>query len=182
VSPPSELADQGRRRTNIAAVPGTTELACKALLVRSSCTKSTVRFFFFPSDGLILKSIDGRRRGYSHRARDLTSSAWTTWRSSRPPPSSPPPPAAAAVRPRTRAAVILTVYYRGVANERAEMSCRWCDLAGAARPPLLLVGHRGKGMNARPSGDVRENTLRSFNDAATCPGVHYVEFDVQVRA
>ncbi|GJN03110.1 hypothetical protein PR202_ga20519 [Eleusine coracana subsp. coracana] len=52
--------------------------------------------------------------------------------------------------------------------------------AGRARPPLVVVGHRGKGMNARLRGDVRENTLRSFNDAARCPGVGYVEFDVQV--
>lgn len=53
---------------------------------------------------------------------------------------------------------------------------------------MVVVGHRGKGMNALASpdarlrGDVRENTLRSFNDAARCPGVDYVEFDVQVRA
>jgi glycerophosphodiester phosphodiesterase len=63
--------------------------------------------------------------------------------------------------------------------------------AGAAegRPPLVVVGHRGKGMNAlaspdpRTRGDVRENTLRSFNDAAAAghPAVAYVEFDVQVR-
>ncbi|PUZ46887.1 hypothetical protein GQ55_7G119300 [Panicum hallii var. hallii] len=62
--------------------------------------------------------------------------------------------------------------------------------AGAAegRPPLVVVGHRGKGMNAlaspdpRTRGDVRENTLRSFNDAAAAghPAVAYVEFDVQV--
>ena len=30
-------------------------------------------------------------------------------------------------------------------------------------------------------GDVRENTLRSFNAAAAAAGVAYVEFDVQVR-
>ncbi|RLM74532.1 glycerophosphodiester phosphodiesterase GDPD2-like [Panicum miliaceum] len=64
-------------------------------------------------------------------------------------------------------------------------------LAAAAegRPaPLVVVGHRGKGMNAlaspdpRARGDVRENTLRSFNDAAAAghPTVAYVEFDVQV--
>ena len=56
----------------------------------------------------------------------------------------------------------------------------------AARPPLVVVGHRGSGMNALAAppedprargGDVRENTLRSFNAA----GVAYVEFDVQVR-
>ena len=51
----------------------------------------------------------------------------------------------------------------------------------------MVVGHRGSGMNALAAppedprargGDVRENTLRSFNAAA---GVAYVEFDVQVR-
>ncbi|CAN6227893.1 unnamed protein product [Urochloa humidicola] len=71
-----------------------------------------------------------------------------------------------------------------------------CVLAAAAsdaadaegrRKPLLVIGHRGKGMNALASaderlrGDVRENTLRSFNDAAAShPAVSYVEFDVQV--
>jgi hypothetical protein len=47
-----------------------------------------------------------------------------------------------------------------------------------------VIGHRGKGMNALASADprmqeVRENTVRSFNDAARFP-VDYVEFDVQV--
>jgi len=61
----------------------------------------------------------------------------------------------------------------------------------AARPPLVVVGHRGSGMNALAAppedprargGDVRENTLRSFNAAAAAAaGVAYVEFDVQVR-
>jgi len=46
-----------------------------------------------------------------------------------------------------------------------------------------VIGHRGKGMNALASADprmqeVRENTVRSFNDAARFP-VDYVEFDVQ---
>ncbi|RLN09142.1 hypothetical protein C2845_PM11G05760 [Panicum miliaceum] len=58
----------------------------------------------------------------------------------------------------------------------------------AARGPggrFSVVGHRGKGMNALASGDrrlqeVRENTVRSFNDAARFP-VDYVEFDVQQR-
>ncbi|KAG2571732.1 hypothetical protein PVAP13_7KG118700 [Panicum virgatum] len=59
----------------------------------------------------------------------------------------------------------------------------------AARPPLVVVGHRGSGMNALAAapedprargGDVRENTLRSFNAAAAAAGVAYVEFDVQV--
>ncbi|OEL38453.1 Glycerophosphodiester phosphodiesterase GDPD2 [Dichanthelium oligosanthes] len=64
------------------------------------------------------------------------------------------------------------------------------DAAAAAegRPPLVVVGHRGKGMNAlascpdpRVRGDVRENTLRAFNGAAAAhPAVAYVEFDVQV--
>jgi hypothetical protein len=48
-----------------------------------------------------------------------------------------------------------------------------------------VIGHRGKGMNALASADrrlqqVRENTVRSFNDAARFP-VDYVEFDVQVK-
>ncbi|CAL5058059.1 unnamed protein product [Urochloa decumbens] len=47
-----------------------------------------------------------------------------------------------------------------------------------------VIGHRGKGMNALASADrrlqeVRENTVRSFNDAARFP-VDYVEFDIQV--
>ncbi|KAG2651183.1 glycerophosphodiester phosphodiesterase GDPD2-like isoform X2 [Panicum virgatum] len=61
------------------------------------------------------------------------------------------------------------------------------DAAPAARAPggrFSVVGHRGKGMNALASADrrlqeVRENTVRSFNDAARFP-VDYVEFDVQV--
>lgn len=59
---------------------------------------------------------------------------------------------------------------------------------GRRRPPLVVVGHRGKGMNALASpdprlrGDVRENTLRAFNAAAAShPAVAYVEFDVQVN-
>ncbi|XP_066346274.1 glycerophosphodiester phosphodiesterase GDPD2-like isoform X2 [Miscanthus floridulus] len=59
--------------------------------------------------------------------------------------------------------------------------------AAEGRPPLVVIGHRGKGMNALASpdprlrGDVRENTLRAFNDAAAShPAVAYVEFDVQV--
>ncbi|KAF8667260.1 hypothetical protein HU200_052928 [Digitaria exilis] len=59
---------------------------------------------------------------------------------------------------------------------------------GRRRAPLVVIGHRGKGMNAlaspdaRMRGDVRENTLRSFNGAAATgyPAVGYVEFDVQV--
>lgn len=49
---------------------------------------------------------------------------------------------------------------------------------------LVVVGHRGKGMNALASTDsrlqeVKENSLRSFNEAARFP-VDFVEFDVQV--
>ena len=62
------------------------------------------------------------------------------------------------------------------------------DAAAAARAlggRFSVVGHRGKGMNALASADrrlqeVRENTVRSFNDAARFP-VDYVEFDVQVE-
>ncbi|KAK1682784.1 hypothetical protein QYE76_043632 [Lolium multiflorum] len=56
---------------------------------------------------------------------------------------------------------------------------------GGARLPLVVIGHRGKGMNALASPDerlreVKENSVRSFNDAARVAGVSYVEFDVQV--
>uniref|UniRef100_A0A1D1Y8S6 glycerophosphodiester phosphodiesterase n=1 Tax=Anthurium amnicola TaxID=1678845 RepID=A0A1D1Y8S6_9ARAE len=49
---------------------------------------------------------------------------------------------------------------------------------------FLVVGHRGKGMNALASPDlrlraVRENTVLSFNEAGRFP-VDFVEFDVQV--
>ncbi|XP_062223240.1 glycerophosphodiester phosphodiesterase GDPD1, chloroplastic-like [Phragmites australis] len=52
------------------------------------------------------------------------------------------------------------------------------------RGRFLVIGHRGKGMNALASADrrlqeVRENTVRSFNDAARF-AADYVEFDVQV--
>nr|CAB3446698.1 unnamed protein product [Digitaria exilis] len=55
---------------------------------------------------------------------------------------------------------------------------------GGAGGRFSVIGHRGKGMNALASADrrlqeVRENTVRSFNDAARFP-VDYVEFDVQV--
>ncbi|CAM0904870.1 unnamed protein product [Alopecurus aequalis] len=57
--------------------------------------------------------------------------------------------------------------------------------AAGARPPLVVIGHRGKGMNALASPDerlreVKENSVRSFNEAARVAGVGYVEFDVQV--
>jgi hypothetical protein len=50
---------------------------------------------------------------------------------------------------------------------------------------LAVIGHRGKGMNALSSPDrrlqeVKENSVRSFNEAARFP-VDYVEFDVQVQ-
>jgi len=52
---------------------------------------------------------------------------------------------------------------------------------GAGR--FAVIGHRGKGMNALSSPDrrlqeVKENSVRSFNEAARFP-VDYVEFDVQ---
>ncbi|ONM17980.1 glycerophosphodiester phosphodiesterase GDPD1, chloroplastic-like isoform X1 [Zea mays] len=74
---------------------------------------------------------------------------------------------------------------------RAEATATATTTAAAAdqgrrRPPLVVVGHRGKGMNALASpdprlrGDIRENTLRAFNAAAAShPAVAYVEFDVQ---
>lgn len=56
--------------------------------------------------------------------------------------------------------------------------------AAAVGGRFSVIGHRGKGMNALASEDprlrdVRENTVRSFNDAGRFP-VDYVEFDVQV--
>lgn len=58
--------------------------------------------------------------------------------------------------------------------------------AAVGRPPLVVIGHRGKGMNSLASPDerlreVKENSVRSFNDAARVAGVGYVEFDVQVN-
>uniref|UniRef100_A0A0E0CL55 glycerophosphodiester phosphodiesterase n=1 Tax=Oryza meridionalis TaxID=40149 RepID=A0A0E0CL55_9ORYZ len=55
---------------------------------------------------------------------------------------------------------------------------------GGGGQRFAVIGHRGKGMNALASPDrrmqeVKENTLRSFNEAARFP-VDYVEFDVQV--
>ena len=49
---------------------------------------------------------------------------------------------------------------------------------------FAVIGHRGKGMNALASTDrrlqeVKENSVRSFNEAARF-AVDYVEFDVQV--
>ncbi|KAF0924952.1 hypothetical protein E2562_015020 [Oryza meyeriana var. granulata] len=59
------------------------------------------------------------------------------------------------------------------------------EAMAARKKPLVVIGHRGKGMNALASPDprlreVKENSLRSFNDAARVAGVSYVEFDVQV--
>lgn len=50
---------------------------------------------------------------------------------------------------------------------------------------LVVVGHRGKGMNELTSPDprfqeVKENSLRSFCEAALFP-VDLIEFDVQVH-
>uniref|UniRef100_A0A0E0K0A8 glycerophosphodiester phosphodiesterase n=1 Tax=Oryza punctata TaxID=4537 RepID=A0A0E0K0A8_ORYPU len=55
---------------------------------------------------------------------------------------------------------------------------------GGGGQRFAVIGHRGKGMNALASHDrrmqeVKENSLRSFNEAARFP-VDYVEFDVQV--
>lgn len=71
--------------------------------------------------------------------------------------------------------------------EAATATATTTTTAAEGRPPLVVIGHRGKGMNTlvstdpRLRGDVRENTLRAFNDAAAShPAVAYVEFDVQV--
>ncbi|KAL6634454.1 hypothetical protein ACP70R_027125 [Stipagrostis hirtigluma subsp. patula] len=71
-----------------------------------------------------------------------------------------------------------------VAADEAAASPAAKRRGGAAAGRFSVVGHRGKGMNALASADrrlqeVRENTVRSFNDAARFP-VDYVEFDVQV--
>lgn len=55
---------------------------------------------------------------------------------------------------------------------------------GAAARGFVVLGHRGKGMNALESADLRmravkENSLLSFNRAALFP-IDFVEFDVQV--
>jgi glycerophosphoryl diester phosphodiesterase len=60
------------------------------------------------------------------------------------------------------------------------------DGGARTRAPLVVIGHRGKGMNALASPDerlreVKENSVRSFNDASRVAGVGYVEFDVQVN-
>lgn len=54
-------------------------------------------------------------------------------------------------------------------------------LTSAEPSQILVVGHRGCGMNSSPSSDVpRENSIRSFNLAAT--HLPFVELDVQVTA
>ncbi|RRT54296.1 hypothetical protein B296_00029579 [Ensete ventricosum] len=55
--------------------------------------------------------------------------------------------------------------------------------AAAAARGFVVLGHRGKGMNALESADLRmravkENSLLSFNRAALFP-IDFVEFDVQ---
>ncbi|TVU29949.1 hypothetical protein EJB05_21545, partial [Eragrostis curvula] len=71
-----------------------------------------------------------------------------------------------------------------VAAEEVSAAAAAATNRGAAAGRFSVIGHRGKGMNALASADrrlqeVRENTVRSFNDAAAFP-VDYVEFDVQV--
>lgn len=56
--------------------------------------------------------------------------------------------------------------------------------AGQKPTKFLVVGHRGKGMNALASSDrrmkeIKENSILSFNAAARFP-IDLVEFDVQV--
>ncbi|KAL6652788.1 hypothetical protein ACP70R_011713 [Stipagrostis hirtigluma subsp. patula] len=51
------------------------------------------------------------------------------------------------------------------------------------RPPLAVIGHRGRRTPEGRVRDVRETTLRSFKDdggGARWPGVAYAEFDVQL--
>ena len=52
-------------------------------------------------------------------------------------------------------------------------------------PKFLVIGHRGNGMNQLQSTDrrmraIKENSIRSFNTAASSP-IDFVEFDVQVN-
>jgi hypothetical protein len=79
---------------------------------------------------------------------------------------------------------IYIIYINDLAAGAAEATT-----TAAEGRPLVVIGHRGKGMNTlvspdpRLRGDVRENTLRAFNDAAAShPAVAYVEFDVQVKS
>ncbi|XP_010929606.1 glycerophosphodiester phosphodiesterase GDPD1, chloroplastic [Elaeis guineensis] len=61
------------------------------------------------------------------------------------------------------------------------------DLKSAFKPAkFVVIGHRGKGMNALASPDrrmkeIKENSILSFNLAGRFP-VDFVEFDVQVTA
>ncbi|CAD6250904.1 unnamed protein product [Miscanthus lutarioriparius] len=72
----------------------------------------------------------------------------------------------------------------GSASASAAVAMVKSGAAAVGGGRFSVIGHRGKGMNALASADprmqeVRENTVRSFNDAARFP-VDYVEFDVQV--
>ncbi|CAL4969161.1 unnamed protein product [Urochloa decumbens] len=82
----------------------------------------------------------------------------------------------------------LDVVAPGLVVETADAAASIAAAAAAAgqqqQRRFSVIGHRGKGMNALASADrrlqeVRENTVRSFNDAARFP-VDFVEFDVQV--
>uniref|UniRef100_A0A0E0H007 glycerophosphodiester phosphodiesterase n=1 Tax=Oryza nivara TaxID=4536 RepID=A0A0E0H007_ORYNI len=71
--------------------------------------------------------------------------------------------------------------------EAAAMVGREGAPAMVAAAAMVVIGHRGKGMNALGSADprlreVKENSLRSFHAAARVAGVSYVEFDVQTGA
>ncbi|CAL5027813.1 unnamed protein product [Urochloa decumbens] len=96
--------------------------------------------------------------------------------------------AAAVVPPAMPEPDIAAELHALASSSSSPAPCLRAGAAAAARPPLAVIGHRGKGMNALASpaderirGDVRENTLRSFNDAAAShPAVAFVEFDVQV--
>ncbi|KAG4927385.1 hypothetical protein JHK85_053871 [Glycine max] len=56
--------------------------------------------------------------------------------------------------------------------------------SGLEIPKFVVIGHRGNGMNVLQSSDrrmraIKENTIMSFNAAATFP-LDFIEFDVQV--
>ncbi|XP_024030915.1 glycerophosphodiester phosphodiesterase GDPD1, chloroplastic [Morus notabilis] len=58
------------------------------------------------------------------------------------------------------------------------------ELGKKRNPRLMVIGHRGNGMNVLQSSDkrmraIKENSIASFNAAAAFP-VDFIEFDVQV--
>uniref|UniRef100_A0A453FSI9 glycerophosphodiester phosphodiesterase n=1 Tax=Aegilops tauschii subsp. strangulata TaxID=200361 RepID=A0A453FSI9_AEGTS len=78
----------------------------------------------------------------------------------------------------------ITCVARARATADAESAAAMKRQQRGAGRRFAVIGHRGKGMNALASPDrrlqeVKENSIRSFNEAARF-AVDYVEFDVQV--